>query len=109
MPKSPLELSEQLKHESYDDPFAKTPTQESDYDDAIDVWLNAIDPTMIEDADPIDFGQGFIDDAVNTYANVPTNYRLPAEHEPYIRKKVEELINNKYDYLKPYYKAGGNQ
>lgn len=83
-------------------PFATLPTKESDYDSAIEEYLNGIDPSIHEDG--MDYGQGFIDSAYDLYEDAPEGYKIPTEHHNYIHNKVADLINNKYDYLKPYFK-----
>lgn len=86
------------------DPFNKLPTKESDYDAAVDAWLNGFDPKLLEGSKPSDFGLGFIEDAENSYENAPVGYQLPKEHHNYIRNKVDELISSKYQHLKPFHK-----
>lgn len=106
---NPRELAEVFKKQMESDPFNNLPNKDtplSDYDAAIDGWLNGFDPQLLEGVEPSDFGQGFIDDAENSYHAAPVGYKLPTEHHDYIKNKVDELIGSKYSYLKPYYKRG---
>ena len=99
-----MALPKELIKSMENDPFDNLPKKESDYDAAIDNWLNGFDPELLEGVEPSDFGQGFIDDAQNSYYTAPVGYVPPKEHHDYIRNKVDELINSKYGYLKPFHK-----
>ena len=106
--KNPLTLSNELKEQLDSDPFKKTPTKAEEWDRPVDYWLNTLDPSLWEgeNEEPFDFvdllnsdvGSGIFDDWKEGAS-------ILEDHKPYIRKKVEELLNSKYDYLKPYYKG----
>ena len=104
--KNPVEqMKAEMAAGTYFDPFDKLPNKDTkleEYDAAIDMWLNGLDEGLLEGVEPSNFGQGFIDDAENSYYDAPIGYKPPVEHHDYIRNKVNELINNKYTWLKPW-------
>ena len=110
--KSPKELAK-LIDDDYERSWgpAKTPLlppkDVSGYDKDLDYYLNTIDPTIAEnEGKQFDYGKVFIDNAYDFYEDAPKGYQVPKEHYDYIHNKVADLINTKYDYLKPYYKRG---
>ena len=107
--KTPVELADDkalFEEQAANDPYSNPPTDTKKYDELVDSWLNGYDPELLQEGTISDFADDYISNANegNLYENTPQGYKVSPDHEAYIRNKVEELINSKYDYLKPFYK-----
>lgn len=97
--KTPLEQSLDIM-EDYDPSY-------KEYDDALDYYLNTVDPDIMADG-KTKLYEGIVQDLEqNRGGNIferplPRGYKVGNQLGGYIQKKIADLVNSKYTWLKKY-------